>query len=110
MVARHLVAAGGGSWRRKGRKSRILFGGNFGKLRQQCKSWYLTNGPGPYYNSHFFQTGDCTEVGRRTLRERDTLKTELFKTHGVRSVKFSLVASMEVILVCPSVLWAGCGE
>lgn len=61
-----------------------------------------------------FQTGKWNRGGKDNTPGKGTLlKTllkQLFKTHGIRSPKFSLVASMELILVCPSVLWAGCEE
>lgn len=40
---------------------------------------------------------------------RPEKEDQLFRIPVVKSFKFSLIASKTLILVCPSVLWAGCG-
>lgn len=56
-----------------------------------------------------FQTGKLSRGGKNRP-EKGILLKQLFKTPVVKSFKFSLMASMSLILVCPSVLWAGCGQ
>lgn len=52
-----------------------------------------------------FQTSKLS----RDVMNRPEKEDQLFRIPVVKSFKFSLIASKTLILVCPSVLWAGCG-
>lgn len=52
-----------------------------------------------------FQTSKLS----RDVTNRPEKEDQLFRIPVVKSFKFSLTASKTLILVCPSVLWAGCG-
>lgn len=52
-----------------------------------------------------FQTGKLS----RDVTNRPEKEDQLFRIPVVKSFKFSLMVSKTLILVCPSVLWAGCG-